>query len=251
VEELTVRLMPDETGDGPYHMAADEVLLQCAADGIASLRFYTWQTPTLSLGYFQEEADRLADPLLAELPFVRRATGGAALVHHHELTYCLALPRRGGQDWLRMHEVIAAALLEFGMQIGLIGPMGPMGPIGPISPSSSEDAFLCFHHFTPGDLMIGSAKIAGSAQRKQRGAVMQHGGILLARSPFTPSLPGILELTGIEVKLAELRAAIIGQLKKLLKWRFIVSETWPEAERLAIAELIENRYRSDAWNRKR
>jgi lipoate-protein ligase A len=40
------------------------------------------------------------------------------------------------------------------------------------------------------------AKIAGSAQRRRRGAVLQHGSILLARSPAAPELPGIVELAG-------------------------------------------------------
>src|SRR5712691_9259535 len=86
------RLLPFTTAAGPWHMAADEVLLETAAAGVASLRFYTWSPPTLSLGYFQPAASRLADPLLADLPWVRRASGGEALVHDRELTYALALP---------------------------------------------------------------------------------------------------------------------------------------------------------------
>ncbi|MFL5922767.1 MAG: lipoate--protein ligase family protein, partial [Gaiellaceae bacterium] len=66
------RLLPLAEGDGPWHMAADEVLLESAGAGVASLRFYVWSRPTLSLGYFQPEAVRRSDPLLAELPWVRR-----------------------------------------------------------------------------------------------------------------------------------------------------------------------------------
>ncbi len=244
MEELTVRLLRDEQGDGPHHMAADEVLLQSAAKGIASLRFYTWETPTLSLGYFQEATARLADPLLADLPFVRRATGGAALVHHHELTYCLAVPATRqwlGRCWLRMHEAIAAALREFGVNADRC-----------VLPEAEDSTgYLCFQQHTAGDVMIGNAKIAGSAQRKQRGAVMQHGGILLRQSPFTPSLPGILELTGVDVKPFDLRTAIIGQLKRLLGWCFDLPEDWTEAEREAIEVLTRIRYSSDSWNWKR
>ena len=58
MDALTIRLMPNETADGPHHMAADEVLLGQAAQGIASLRFYTWSQATLSLGYFQPAAIR-------------------------------------------------------------------------------------------------------------------------------------------------------------------------------------------------
>jgi lipoate-protein ligase A len=236
--------MPDETAGGPHHMAADEVLLQSAADGIASLRFYTWEPPTLSLGYFQKAADRLNDPLLANLPFVRRATGGGALVHHHELTYCLAVPASRqwlGKCWLRMHEAISSALAEFGVHVDRCVLQG-----------AEESAhFLCFQTFTPGDLMLRNAKICGSAQRKQRGAVMQHGGILLRQSPFTPTLPGILELTGVDVKAFELRMAIIEQLKKLLGWRFDVPEEWTKDERQAIEALSRDCYGCASWNGKR
>src|SRR5262249_54297242 len=92
-----VRVLPLETADGPTNMAADEVLLEAAVAGSASLRFYTWSEPTLSLGYFQHEALRHTDASLAGLPWVRRPSGGATLVHHHELTYALALP--AGFDW--------------------------------------------------------------------------------------------------------------------------------------------------------
>src|SRR5947207_4428455 len=100
-------------------MAADEALLQSALAGKPSLRLYGWSEPTVSLGYFQPEAVRREDPRLAQLPYVRRPSGGGTLVHHHEVTYALALPpgpnwQSGAgkhlQFWLwRMHEIIAAA----------------------------------------------------------------------------------------------------------------------------------------------
>src|SRR5437763_17219653 len=115
----TCRLLPFEAADGPHQMAADEVLLAAAVWDVASLRFYAWEPPTLSLGYFQRAGDRLADARLAALPFVRRASGGGALVHHHEVTYALALPPgppwRSGEPWsCRMHHLIQSALADVG-----------------------------------------------------------------------------------------------------------------------------------------
>src|SRR5262245_56205962 len=173
------RLLPDSVSDGPANMAGDEVLLRSAASGRPSLRFYRWTEATLSLGYFQPEARRLEDPLLRDLPFVRRPTGGDALVHHHELTYCLAVlrnqGRRSAQPWLAMHAVIAAALAEFGIE----------AHPHVAGERHSFSGFLCFEHFTDGDLIVQGAKVVGSAQRKQRDALMQHGSILLAQSPCT------------------------------------------------------------------
>ena len=81
-----IRLLPFGSADGPTNMAADEALLECASAGVASLRFYTWTEATVSLGYFQPAAAREQVADLARLPWVRRSTGGAAIVHHHELT---------------------------------------------------------------------------------------------------------------------------------------------------------------------
>src|SRR5437870_3415594 len=112
-----IRLLELRSAGGGINMAADETLMEGAAGGSASLRFYTWQEPTLSLGYFQPAAERLLG-----LPYVRRPSGGAALVHDHELTYCLALPaglawQRRGESWIcRMHGVIATALATFGVE---------------------------------------------------------------------------------------------------------------------------------------
>src|SRR5207249_11851098 len=68
--------------------------------------------------------------------------------------------------------------------------------------------FLCFQHYTPGDLLVGSAKVVGSAQRRARSAFLQHGSILLARSPYAPALAGIRELTGRDLAIAEVCAAV-------------------------------------------
>src|SRR5947199_97360 len=99
MSSLSCDLFPFLTADGPTQMAADDALLEgTATSGRPALRFYAWDPPTLSLGYFQPAADRLADPRLAALPFVRRPTGGGAIVHHHELTYALALPPGSWRD---------------------------------------------------------------------------------------------------------------------------------------------------------
>src|SRR5438270_3856913 len=110
-----VRLLPFETLPGPANMAADEVMLEAAEAGTVSLRYYAWSEPTLSLGYFQPSNERVAG-----LPWVRRMTGGAALVHHHEVTYSLALPagrpwQAAGESWVcRFHHLIEAALAPAG-----------------------------------------------------------------------------------------------------------------------------------------
>jgi lipoate-protein ligase A len=238
------RLLPYHVADGPWNMAADEALLEAAVAGTASFRLYGWRTATLSLGYFQGEAACRADGRLAALPWVRRPSGGSALVHHHEVTYALALPagppwQKRGESWLlRMHAVIGRALGRAGVEVQASGVERKQGEV------------LCFLHHTPGDLVCGTAKVGGSAQRRQRGAVLQHGGILLAQSPFTPELPGIRELTGKDLAGQEWRSLLVDQLARDTGWRLEPGD-WTKAEHGRIEALRVERYLQDSWNRKR
>ncbi|MCI0465236.1 MAG: lipoate--protein ligase family protein [Gemmataceae bacterium] len=241
----TCRLLAYAVADGPHNMAADEVLLESAAAGVASLRCYGWSEATLSLGYFQSERLRHTDVRLAALPYVRRPSGGATLVHHHEVTYALALPAgppwQTGEPWLRrMHGILADALATLGVTAGLHG-------------ADQEEPFtgiLCFQHFTPGDLRIGPAKIVGSAQRRQRRALLQHGALLLAASPSAPVLPGIRELTGQDLAVAETCLRVQQAFARHTGWQLVETE-WTAAERQRLHELAAGKYRQDSWNRKR
>jgi lipoate-protein ligase A len=242
----TVRLLPFAVADGAHNMAADEALLESAAAGVASLRTYAWSEPTVSLGYFQPAALRLADPLLAGLPFVRRPSGGATLVHHHEITYALALPagppwQARGQSWLcRMHAVITEALASLGADVRALV-CGEERKLGEV---------LCFLHQTPGDLLLAGRKVVGSAQRRQRGALLQHGSVLLAQSPHTPALPGLRELTGVEPGPGRVAAAVLDAFRRNTGWRMEPGEWTPE-ERRRIEELAVGKYTQDTWNHKR
>lgn len=226
-------------------MAADEVLLESAVAGSASLRFYTWSEATLSLGYFQPAAARLRNPVHAGLPLVRRASGGAALLHDRELTYCLAVPAgprwQGGAPWLgRMHAIIGAALEGLGVRA---------------QPATSEvpadfTGLLCFAHQTPGDLLLAGSKIVGSAQRRQRGATMQHGGILLGTCRLEPSLPGIGELSGRALSAQEVGDAVAREFARDTRWA-LPATPWTQAERTRIEELVAVKYTQRWWNEKR
>lgn len=238
------RFLPYAAADGPHNMAADEALLQSAAQGTASLRFYGWAAPTVSLGYFQPECVRAEDERLTPLPYVRRASGGGTLVHHHEVTYALAVPPgppwQTGEPWLRrMHAIIALALKETAIA-AYVQDEADVPSAGP----------FCYLQPTPGDLLIGSSKIVGSAQRKQRGALMQHGSILLAASPLTPALPGIRELTGRSLTAVETCVSVRRAFADQTGWEILETD-WTASERQAIAALAANKYSQDWWNRKR
>jgi lipoate-protein ligase A len=235
----TCRVLPFGVADGPDNMAADEALLDSAANGAKLLRLYGWTRPTLSLGYFQPAALRESDALLAAIPFVRRCTGGETLVHHHELTYALAVP--AGAEWLcHMHGIIAAALAEVGVKVQAVC-TGEEKKIGDV---------LCFLHHTRGDLVCQGAKIVGSAQRKRRGALLQHGAILLAQSRHTPALPGVRELAGFHLgRVEELKTALLQEFARDTGWQLEPGD-WTAGERAHITEL-EGKYTGARWNCKR
>jgi lipoate-protein ligase A len=239
------RLLPYAIATGAQNMAADEILLEAAQKGVASLRFYGWSEATLSLGYFQAERSRGSHDLLAGLPFVRRPTGGDALVHHFEVTYALALPAgapwQTTQPWLRrMHEVISLALAQHGITAPLRSP-GTDLPFAGV---------LCFQHITPGDLIIGLSKVVGSAQRRRGGALLQHGGILLARSPYAPELPGIAELSGKSLTAEDIMTAVTAAFAQETGWKLLASD-WTSEERQRINEVVATKYASASWNQKR
>ncbi len=86
--------LPYTIAGGPANMALDEALLEWIADrpDAGCLRTYGWAEPTLTLGYFQSLSQALAEPRWRGVPVVRRATGGGAIWHDHELTYAIVLP---------------------------------------------------------------------------------------------------------------------------------------------------------------
>lgn len=239
--QRTIRLLPHEVASGPFNMAGDEVLLISAAQGVASLRFYGWREATVSLGYFQAASARQG--AIAVLPFVRRPSGGGMLVHHHELTYALALPaahlRQTPGSWLvRMHQVIARALRELGVEVRQEGQCAP-----------APDEALCFRRWSCGDLTLAGHKVVGSAQRKQRQCLLQHGAVLLQASPVASELKGIGDLCDTRIATGELEAAIALALGTETAWQ-IAEGTWTATE-TEVRELVATRYGRQVWNEKR
>ena len=263
----TCLLLDDAPQSGAWNMAVDEALLAAADDrGEAAIRFYRWNEPTLSLGYFQAAADRAGHAASRDLPLVRRQSGGGALVHDRELTYSIALPathpvtRQPPQLYRLTHDALTAAL---GAQGVAVRPVGcgcsdeAATSCGEAPAADSPEPFLCFARRHPLDLIaadnngdVAAPKFVGSAQRRRRGALLQHGSLLLAKSAAAPELPGVQDVCGRDVDVAALVDAVAAQLLDSLQ--LAVTATAPPREtKMAAEELAAQKYSSSGWNRRR
>lgn len=185
-----IRIIQDPPRDGPTNMARDETLLRRVGQGESAptLRLYRWDRPTISLGYFQRYAayEALAPPA-GTLPVVRRLTGGGAILHDLELTYSLTLPgdhpliAEGANRLYELaHDTIMACLNRMNLSSRQCGTTDDSTP--------TRGPFFCFQRRHRYDVLLGEDKIAGSAQRRTRSAILQHGSVILAsRFPQQPS----------------------------------------------------------------
>ncbi|OAT86349.1 lipoate--protein ligase family protein [Desulfotomaculum copahuensis] len=113
------RLLQTGAADGPANMAVDEaIMIHHSRGGVPpTLRFYRWDPPTLSLGYFQEperEVNREACRRLG-VGLVRRPTGGRAVLHDDEVTYSVVI----AQKYLPGSVVETYRVLSGGLLAGL------------------------------------------------------------------------------------------------------------------------------------
>lgn len=219
-----VHVIVDEPRSGVWNMAVDEALLEeSLARGTNFLRLYLWSEATVSLGYFQDAAEQQLDPRLAHLPTVRRLSGGGAILHHHERTYSCSLAathplaREPSQLYEQIHSAFSKWIVNQGVEIARRG----------VSSSGRDEPFLCFQREAAPDLVVRGHKVLGSAQRRRRGAVLQHGSLVLRASEHIPEILGLCDLAqGIsDSKIAT--DGLIEQLVQSLGMNGVVSEFPP------------------------
>ncbi len=221
-------------------MGRDEALLELRV--VPTLRFYRWERPTLSLGYFQEAARLPLEAIRARGgEVVRRPTGGKAILHEEELTYALCAPELGalaGGPAAAMRTIHRALAEALGKQAA-----APITPRGSARLASDRpDSPWCFEDSSPLDLTLGKRKLLGSAARRRRGWILFHGSLVLHAPRETP---GVAEL-GFPPQLPPLVSALGNTLG--IDFR---PGNWTEAELQRAAELAQERYRSDTHTLRR
>lgn len=169
-----------------FNMALDEALLDWHSAGEIPpvVRFYEWNPATLSIGYFQnvEKEIDLEQLKAHNLGFVRRPTGGRGVLHEHELTYSIIV----SEEYPNMpatvteaYRVLSEGLLIGFQKLGLDAYFSVPDTDEKKSALKNPKSAVCFDAPSWYELVVEGKKVAGSAQTRQKGVILQHGAILL------------------------------------------------------------------------
>jgi len=253
-------------------MAFDEALLLLAQDGRHTLRFYSWDPVSLSIGSFQDVAD-LDTGRLEELsiPLVRRPTGGRAVLHGSEITYSVSAPIPSPDfpgDLMGSYKKIGECFLDGLGRLGLDVRLVPVDRKRK-RPGKSGRAQnpLCFSSPSWHEVLLDGKKLIGSAQRRLKGSFLQQGSIIIdrdvdglvsllsagshekhasARNELDDRMTGLREHLP-DVGKEEITSALVEGFAEVLGADIEPGE--PSAGELELAErLLREKYTTDGWN---
>jgi len=180
------RLIPYKQYSACENMAIDEAVLQATIKNRKSptLRFYGWNPAAVSIGFFQdaEKEVNIEKCRASGIDIVRRLTGGKAVFHKVELTYCIAAGDDDNffpSDIMGTYKTISDCLVEGLSRLGIKACLAENGR------ALAENQFkaCCFSAASRHELLVEGRKICGSAQKRQKGGFLQHGSLLLDFNP--------------------------------------------------------------------
>jgi len=164
------------------NMAIDEALFETVR--LPSIRFYRWNSPALSFGYFGKFAD-VAD-YAGERDLVRRWTGGGIVFHEDDLTYSIIIPVHDAMSAESSAFIYAAIHSALRDALNIDCQRAELAPAAEVAVTDSENSLradggysrrLCFANPVSADVMIDSRKVAGAAQRRTRIGLLHQGSI--------------------------------------------------------------------------
>lgn len=172
------RLLIDLPQSGLENMATDEAILEsCNREhSLPTVRFYEWSAPTLSVGCFQNADNTIKYCAETGIPYVRRITGGRAVLHFDEITYsiiCCDNEPLFGEGISGAYRIISGCLLAALREVGINADMHRSRAI-----EYGSEKISCFHSPSKYEIIIDNKKLIGSAQRRFKKAFIQHGSIL-------------------------------------------------------------------------
>lgn len=260
--------------DTGYHSAAinmafDECLLNWQSEGKIppTLRFYGWNKPSLSIGYFQRAKTINFEGIRKhDCEFVRRLTGGSAVLHADELTYSLVISENDPdipKSVTKAYYVLTQGVLEGYKNLGIDADFAI-----PERELDNDRSAICFEKPSFYEMLVDGKKICGNAQTRKKGVLLQHGSLpitmdndllfdLFAFSSekmrerrkvrFTEKATTIQEVTGKTFTYEEMVETFKDGFAKGLSISLtpyeLTDEQWAE-----VKELAETKYATDTWN---
>jgi lipoate-protein ligase A len=255
-----IRLISQGPGHAFFNMSLDEAIAEAVRERRSppTLRFYQWDRPSVSIGYFQKASDVNLDHCARKgYPLVRRLTGGRAILHDEELTYSIssfADPVFFKERLIETYTVISNALLR-GLQLN--------GIDARISCRKKRGAHYrdpsCFRSMSYGEITVNRKKIIGSAQKRYANGFLQHGSLLFGfnadelcntlrgTGPDDRARIGSIRECGPGITPELLRRSLKEAFEKELNVKLVTDD--PTKDELKAADrLVKTKYSTDAWN---
>ena len=261
-----------------YNMALDEALLDLHSQGEIPpvIRFYEWNPATLSIGYFQSAGKDIDLEVIREqkLGFVRRPTGGRAVLHESELTYSIIVSEQYPDMPISVtdaYRVLSEGLLRGFQNLGLDAYFSIPDTEEKQQDLKKPKSAVCFDAPSWYELVVEGKKVAGSAQTRQKGVILQHGAILLdldvekllsvfkfsspeAKEKMRQKLPekavAINRLTDKEITISQCIIAFKEGFEEALEIELVPYEL-TEEQLQYVKKLEETKYLTDEWNFKK
>lgn len=233
---------------GAENMARDSALqVRAARTGETVFSIYSWSRSTLSFGRNQPARGRYDLRKLrdSDIDIVRRPTGGRAILHDREVTYSVTAPTEGAgplrETYARINRILQLGLSRLGV---LVQPAKTFqrAPVPSIRP--------CFETPGEGELVARGAKLVGSAQWRENGALLQHGSILVADDQS--SLPEFSALTRDAIEAIPAPAtlhALLGRAPNVEEVATAMFDAVRQIEDADAEELAESEIRGQALER--
>ena len=176
-----MRFIVDKLRSAEFNMAADMYLLgRCVEGGGLTVRFYSWERPSVTVGYMQDAAGELDMDALREYgaAWIRRPTGGRAVLHDGDITYSCTFPKSltvMGSGITETYRIITDCLME-GLARASIR-CAAHDSDNDIKGIRRDVKLPCFLAPNRNEIMVDGRKLVGSAQKRTANAVLQHGSI--------------------------------------------------------------------------
>jgi lipoate-protein ligase A len=233
--------------DPYFNMAYDESLMDYVDNlNTVFLRFFNFSPVSISLGYHQKTGYWLRELEDKGIMWVRRRTGGRAVVHCSDCTYSIVFHKNNvtiGGNVIESYEKISFAFKKAFELLGIETAIER----GASTIEKTRNSKMCFSSISLADLCWHKRKIIGSAQYRNKDVVLQQGTIMLKNPEgFTidSGMATVKMAAGKEIKLNKLKNLITQAFERCFNVSFETFNKNPLKKKILL------KYKSAEWNNK-